>query len=124
MHNHTLRAHDENLPQIPECEVGVLFIHGIGAQRRGQTLAEFGAPIYRWIEDRFERLDRRWREVIHGHPEQSLLETWRSRTEEWATDGFHRGETADWEKFNQALVSAQSLAPLSRALRRRVWEAS
>lgn len=31
-------------------ELGVLFIHGIGQQKRGDTLLEFGEPICRWLE--------------------------------------------------------------------------
>src|SRR5580765_7358126 len=30
--------------------VGVLFIHGIGTQRNGETLASFGGALYRWLE--------------------------------------------------------------------------
>ena len=30
--------------------VGVLFIHGIGTQRKGETLASFGGALYRWLE--------------------------------------------------------------------------
>lgn len=69
--------------------VGILFIHGIGAQRRGQTLAEFGGPIYLWLVDRFRGLDRRWREAINDNSQQPLLERWRKHIEDWATDGFH-----------------------------------
>ncbi len=38
---------DEKLAQV-----GLLFVHGIGAQTRGQTLIDFGEPILHWIEDR------------------------------------------------------------------------
>ena len=44
--------------QVPEFDVGVLFVHGIGAQGRGQTLIEFGEPIFRWIEDRYAEVAR------------------------------------------------------------------
>jgi hypothetical protein len=30
--------------------VGVLFVHGIGSQVRGSTLAQFGDPLIRWLE--------------------------------------------------------------------------
>ena len=45
--------------------VGVLFVHGVGDPRRGDTLVEFGEPLYRWLE--------RWVEQapvgnpLHGH---------------------------------------------------------
>lgn len=31
-------------------ELGVLFVHGIGGQRQGDTLIRFGEPLYRWLE--------------------------------------------------------------------------
>ena len=30
-------------------ELGVLFVHGIGGQRQGDTLIRFGEPLYRWL---------------------------------------------------------------------------
>jgi hypothetical protein len=36
--------------------LGVLFIHGIGTQKRGQTLSEFGGPLVRWLQARCEAL--------------------------------------------------------------------
>ena len=54
----------EQSDQPSRFHLGVLFIHGIGAQKRGQTLAEFGAPVYVWLKDRLNGLDRRWREAI------------------------------------------------------------
>lgn len=32
-----------------EFDVGVLFVHGIGKQRRAETLAQWSAPLLRWI---------------------------------------------------------------------------
>ena len=69
-------------------DIGVLFVHGIGSQRRGQTLAEFGEPIYLWLRDRFSGLDRQWREAISNHPQQQELKEWRFKVEVWANDGF------------------------------------
>jgi hypothetical protein len=40
--------------------LGVLFVHGIGAQRRGETLATFGGALYQWLERACERTHRRW----------------------------------------------------------------
>jgi hypothetical protein len=34
-----------------KAEIGILFIHGIGEQRIGQTLTEFGEPFCQWIND-------------------------------------------------------------------------
>jgi hypothetical protein len=38
-------------PPAARHALGVLFVHGIGVQRRGETLAEFGRPILRWLEE-------------------------------------------------------------------------
>jgi hypothetical protein len=32
------------------CDLGILFIHGIGEQREGETLLQFGEPIIQWIK--------------------------------------------------------------------------
>jgi hypothetical protein len=39
-------------------EIGVLFVHGIGQQRRGETLVEFGEPLHRWVS--------RWLTFVQG----------------------------------------------------------
>src|SRR6478609_8369375 len=39
----------EAMPQ-GQSPVGVLFVHGIGTQRKGETLASFGGALYRWLE--------------------------------------------------------------------------
>jgi hypothetical protein len=31
--------------------LGVLFVHGIGSQKRGQTLRAFGGPLHAWLEE-------------------------------------------------------------------------
>lgn len=38
--------------QLPQqrATVGVLFVHGIGAQPRGKTLAEFAGPLVAWLQ--------------------------------------------------------------------------
>ena len=43
---------DEGAAKSPRADLGVLFVHGIGQQYRGETLTEFGGPLLRWI--------RRW----------------------------------------------------------------
>lgn len=37
---------------MPEAKapLGILFVHGIGAQRKGETLASFGGALYRWLD--------------------------------------------------------------------------
>jgi pimeloyl-ACP methyl ester carboxylesterase len=39
--------------------VGVLFVHGIGEQHRGDTVLAFGEPLYRWLCDWLTSGDRR-----------------------------------------------------------------
>jgi hypothetical protein len=36
--------------QQTSSDVGILFLHGIGGQDRGQTLLHFGEPIYDWLK--------------------------------------------------------------------------
>lgn len=54
--------------------LGVLFVHGIGAQRRGETLAQFGAPLYRWLEEWSRGLRLRW---VHHGASQAAIRAWR-----------------------------------------------
>src|SRR4051794_21342441 len=44
-------------PAAEQADIGILFVHGIGTQRRGWTLSEFGGPVYDWI--------RRWIGKVH-----------------------------------------------------------
>ncbi len=41
-------------------DLGVLFVHGIGQQKRGSTLVSFGEPLYRWFQERFDGIARSW----------------------------------------------------------------
>ena len=43
-----IRSFDAITPTA-EFDVGVLFVHGIGKQRRAETLAQWSAPLLRWI---------------------------------------------------------------------------
>ena len=70
-----------------EFDLGVLFVPGMGVQGRGQTMAKFTQPVYGWLQDRFRGLDRRWR-LSAGEAESAAVNAWRSKVEEWATDGF------------------------------------
>src|SRR5262245_53583255 len=42
-------------------EIGIMFVHGIGSQTRGETLVNFGEPLYRklkdWVESPFPNED-------------------------------------------------------------------
>lgn len=48
--------------QLPEhrATVGVLFVHGIGTQPRGRTLAEFAGPLVTWLQGWYDGLHARW----------------------------------------------------------------
>lgn len=39
-------------PRAPKADLGVLFVHGIGTQQRGDTLLQFAEPIVHWIQTR------------------------------------------------------------------------
>lgn len=41
-------------------EVGVLFVHGLGNQPRGQTLVGFGEPLFNCIQDSFDGVHAKW----------------------------------------------------------------
>ena len=49
-------------PDGKDFALGVLFVHGIGTQARGQTLAEWGGALFGWLEQRCAALERRSRE--------------------------------------------------------------
>jgi hypothetical protein len=85
-----LNAQQSKQPaEEPTFDVGVLFVHGIGTQRRGQTRKIFGQAIHDWLQDRLRGLDHQWREAINAHPQRLAVEEWRTNVEDWATDGFH-----------------------------------
>jgi hypothetical protein len=44
----------------PRYDLGVLLVHGIGVQRRGETLAAFGGPILQWLREWCGGLHDRW----------------------------------------------------------------
>src|SRR6266545_5730558 len=54
--------------------VGVLFVHGIGVQRRGYTLAEFGGPLVEWFSDWYDGLHGEW--IHRGRVGFKDLERW------------------------------------------------
>jgi hypothetical protein len=73
-------------------DIGVLFVHGIGAQRRRETLRAFAEPIFSWLRARFKGLDHRWREAIGreaiNDQEKETLKLWRAELEDWADSKF------------------------------------
>lgn len=101
-------------------DIGVLFVHGIGAQSRGQTLAEFGAPVHDWLIDRFHGLDRQWRAAIDNAAAPSALKAWRTQVEAWADDGFQPAqrpslsEPGEAEPGPNAVLDPQQIAELAR----------
>jgi hypothetical protein len=72
-------------PEAGKCNLGVLFVHGIGAQQRGATLSAFGGTLYTWLAERFAGHDLKWHDALSDQPE--LIEWW-LHLENWATDGF------------------------------------
>lgn len=46
--NEAIEASTSAEPSVPE--LGVLLVHGIGEQKQGETLNEFGAPILKWMD--------------------------------------------------------------------------
>lgn len=43
-----------------KCDLGVLLIHGIGTQREGDTLIQFGEAIYKWLSDWLAGIGASW----------------------------------------------------------------
>src|SRR5258708_35242087 len=41
-------------------EIGILFVHGIGEQKPGETLVQFGEPMCRWIRRWVDEAIERW----------------------------------------------------------------
>ena len=50
----------EEPTSAPRYDLGVLLVHGIGVQRRGETLADFGGPILQWLQVWCGGLHDRW----------------------------------------------------------------
>lgn len=72
-------------PEACKCNLGILFVHGIGAQQRGASLSAFGRPICTWLRERFDGHDQKWRDALSDQPK--FIEWWQ-RIENWATDDF------------------------------------
>ena len=92
----------------PEFDLGVLFVHGIGAQRRGQTLAEFGGALFERVQDRLLGLDARWRWLLRQKSEGQHA-GWRELAEGWASDVLIEEPTIDRQGARG--VAAAGLAP-------------
>jgi hypothetical protein len=50
-----MNDHDEG-----KAEIGVLLVHGIGEQQRGETLLNLGEPMVEWIERWLDRVGMAW----------------------------------------------------------------
>jgi len=101
----------------PLCAIGVLFVHGIGAQRRGETLASFARPIYRWLDESFMRLpQQQWlRERSSLEALKTSYDALRSKAEAVGA----ASEATAWalEELRRLLESAQA-SPLTTSERR------
>lgn len=49
-------ARPTHSPPVPQLDLGVLFVHGIGDQKHGATLFDFGHPLVDWLSKRAEQL--------------------------------------------------------------------
>jgi hypothetical protein len=86
--------------------VGVLFVHGIGRQVRGETLVAFGEPLYKWLV--------RWLDFI---------------TDQWVDQGVQREQLEDWFDRKHKGVSTEdrlrrreALRPLLDRASRKKWD--
>jgi hypothetical protein len=50
----------KNLQPVRKPEIGVLFIHGIGEQERGQTLVNMAEPTVEWIDSWLKNIPHAW----------------------------------------------------------------
>lgn len=75
------------VPQKPY-DIGVLFVHGIGEQNRGESLVACGEPMSSWIQD--------WIDGLH---------------ERWLATGITRGDVEDWNRDLQAGWVKEGISP-------------
>lgn len=87
-------------------DLGVLFVHGIGQQKRGSTLVSFGEPLYRWFQERFDGIARSWLFTGLTFSQQS---DWLSRkAPSWSDPGLSLDPTKHFETLN-CLISGLSM---------------
>jgi hypothetical protein len=79
--------------------LGILFVHGIGTQSRGHTLAAFGGPFYRWLDSRCDGL---------GHSQPGDL----------VERGRRKLEAVDWADASVAKTSDPATAHSTKLLHR------
>jgi hypothetical protein len=70
----------------PLHDLGVLFVHGIGEQKKGATLVACGEPLVIWLRRRFEGMARSWLSAgLHDVQQRAWFdkaaEAWRARGE-------------------------------------------
>jgi hypothetical protein len=61
-------------PEDGEHELGVLLVHGIGQQRRGETVVAFGEPLHEWLQRRLDSANDAW--LDKGKVTQEELDKW------------------------------------------------
>ena len=59
------------LAPVAEFDTGVLLVHGIGVQRRAETLTEWSAPVLRWINAWLSGATDDIGQRLHGQPVES-----------------------------------------------------
>ena len=70
-------------------KIGVLFVHGIGEQKKGATLVACGEPLVAWLRRRFDGMARSWMPAgLHDVQQRAWFDeaakAWRARGEERA----------------------------------------
>ena len=60
-----------DLAPVAEFDTGVLLVHGIGVQRRAETLTEWSAPVLRWINAWLSGATDDIGQRLHGKPVES-----------------------------------------------------
>jgi hypothetical protein len=69
----TAKLSIRELKTVVEFDAGVLFVHGIGKQRRAETLSQWSAPLARWINAWLKGATEDIARKLHDAP----LQAWR-----------------------------------------------
>src|ERR1051325_8558126 len=94
----------------PRHDLGVLLVHGIGAQRGGETLADFGRPILEWLEWWCDGLRDRW---VGAGIATNTLRTMLVQLEAQQPSGEKDRDTLTWavEALRELIDDVQRLRP-------------
>jgi hypothetical protein len=99
--------------------VGILFVHGIGQQGRGQTLVEFGEPLHRWIDDWLRGASTAW---IRNGLDAATWESWvsehQARWDQLPPEKGMRCRQIARDVGERAAVAAVEGAPFGRVEKR------